>query len=177
MPNESGHLYLFEAMELRHDYDRHIKALETIVGAKSKHDRLFSTREEEDDREPADDVDLTVLQQTLKAMQSKRVKLNQAIQKANFNYEIDYEGDKISLAEALEVRKALLSDHETLSQRLSSSAYKRIVHKEERDIVRASKYPFHITYPEFQTALKKLRQLLIQIHQANHRQTVDFRDE
>lgn len=127
--------------------------------------------------EPASDFDQKELEQRLKKMQTKRVKLNQAIQTANFEYKIDYDGERISLAESLEIRKNLLADIEAISQRVVNSAYKRIIHKEERDIVREPKHPFKQNYEDFQNSLRKLRHLLTQIHIVNHRSTVNFKDE
>ena len=113
----------------------------------------------------------------LKKIQTKRVKLNQAIQVANFECHIDYNGEKISLAEALEIRKNLLSDLEAMRQRVYNLAFKTIIHKEERDIVHEPKQSFKKSYEEFQNSLNKLRQLINQIHVANHEHVVSFKEE
>jgi hypothetical protein len=177
MPDEKGNLYVFEAMELRNEYDRHIKLLEQLVlSDQSKRDRLFAAREEEE-REPATGFDPKQVEEQLKKLQTKRVKLNQAIQVANFEAQIDYRGEQISLAEALEIRKRLRADLDALSQRVQNSAYKRIIHKEERDIVREPTHAFQQSYPEFQDKLRTFRQLITQLHRANHRNTVKFKDE
>jgi len=177
MPDQNGDLYLFEAIELRHEYDRHIKLIENLLGESgSRRERLFRSSEEEE-REPAADFDPDELEQRLKKVQTKRIKLNQVIQKANFDIRVDCDGEKISIAEGLEIRKKLLADQEALSQRVLSSAYKRIIHKEERDIVREPTQPFRKSYEEFQDNLKKLRHLVTQIHIANHANTVKFKDE
>ncbi len=177
MPDQNGNLYLFEAIELRQEYDRHIKLIENLLGeTSSRRERLFRSSEEEE-REPAAGFDPTELEKRLKKIQAKRIKLNQAIQKANFDIQIDSDGEKISLAEALEIRKKRMGDHEAFSQRVLSSAYKRIIHKEGRDIVREPNQPFQKSYEEFQDNLKKLRHLVTQIHLANHANTVKFKDE
>lgn len=177
MPDEKGNLYLFEAIELRSEYDRHLKLLEQLVdGEQTKRERLFAAREEEE-REPSAGFEPQHVAELLKKLQTKRVKLNQAIQAANFTAQIEFQGEQISLAEALEIRKNLLTDVTAISQRVANAAYKRIIHKEERDIVHEPKQPFGQTYAEFQAALRKLRQLLTQIHRANHATLVNFKDE
>lgn len=177
MPDEKGNLYVFEAIELRNAYDRHIKLLETLITEDhNKRERLFS-RSEEEEREPASDFDPKQIEEQLKKLQTKRVKLNQAIQVSNFESQIPYQGEQISLAEALEVRKNLLADMQALSQRVQTSAYKRVIHKEERDIVHEPRHAFRQTYEEFQEKLRILRQLITQIHRANHQNVVKFKDE
>ncbi len=177
MPDEKGNLYLFEAIELRKEYDRRIKLLEQLLGGEQgKQDRLFH-RSDEEKRQPSADLDLSKLEETLKNIQTKRVKLNQAIQVVNFQGKVDCEGEMIPIAEALELRKNLLSDLEAISQRVLDSAYTRIIHKEERDIIHEPRHGFKQSYEEFQIRLKKLRNLMVKIHAANHAYCVNFKDE
>lgn len=177
MADKKGKLYLFEAVELRNEYDRHIKLLQDLTGeSDSKRDRFFSKTDDED-KEPAADFEQKKLEERLKKLQTKRVKLNQEIQIANFKAQIDYNGEKISIAESLEVRKNLIADREAISQRVLNSAYKRVIHKERRDIVHKPKRPFKKAYEEFQDSLKKLRHVVNQIHTVNHTAVVNFKDE
>jgi hypothetical protein len=177
MPDKKGNLYLFEAIELRKEYDRRIKLLEQLLGGRQgKQDRLFH-RGDEEKREPSADFDLVKMEESLKSIQTKRVKLNQAIQLANFESKIEHEGETIPIAEALELRKNLASDLEAISERVLDSAYTRIIHKEGRDIVHEPRHGFRQTYEEFQNRLKKLRNLVTKIHQANHAYCVNFKDE
>ena len=164
MPDEKGNVYVFEAIELRNEYDRHIKLLEQLVaGEQTKREGLFH-RSDEEKREPTSEFEQHVIEERLKKLQTKRVKLNQAIQVANFQYQIEYQGEQISLAEALELRKNLLADLNAKSQRVQDSAYKRIIHKEERDIVHEPRHSFHQSYEDFQNTLRRLRHLVTQIH-------------
>jgi len=177
MPDEKGNLYVFEAIELRNEYDRHIKLLEQLVkDEQTQQDRLFH-RSEEEKREPSADFDQRQIEERLKKLQTKRVKLNQAIQVTNFESQVEYQEDQISLAEALEIRKNLLADIAASSQRVVNSAYKRIIHKEERDIVHEPRHSFQQSYAEFQEKVRTLRHLITQIHRANHRNVVKFKDE
>jgi len=177
MPDKKGNLYLFEAIELRKEYDRRIKLLEHLLGGgQGKQDRLFH-RGDEEKREPSTDFDLVKMEESLKSIQTKRVKLNQAIQLANFESKIEHEGETIPIAEALELRKNLASDLEVISQRVLDSAYTRIIHKEGRDIVHEPRHGVRQSYEEFQNRLKKLQNLVIKIHQANHAYCVNFKAE
>ncbi|MCK4311167.1 MAG: hypothetical protein KAW88_00350 [Candidatus Cloacimonetes bacterium] len=177
MPDKKENLYLFEAIELRNEYDRHIKLLEKLIkGDLNKSDRFFHNRDEEE-KEPVSDFNQKELEEKLKKIQTKRVKLNQAIQVANFKYQIDYEGEKISIAEALEIRKNLLTDIEEISERVINSAYKRIIHKEERDIVHEPKFPFKQIYENYQNKIRKIKDIVTRIHIVNHRSVVNFREE
>lgn len=178
MPDEKGNVYLFEAIELRNEYDRHIKLLEQLVeGEESKRGGGLFRRSDEEEREPTSEFAPHAIEEDLKKLQTKRVKLNQAIQVANFQYQIEYQGEQISLAEALELRKNLLADLKAKSQRVQDSAYKRIIHKEERDIVHEPRHSFQQSYEDFQTTLRRLRHLVTQIHRVNHSSLVNFKDE
>ena len=82
MPDEKGNLVLFEAIELRKEYDRRIKLLEQLIGGEQgKQARLFQ-RNDEEKREPSADLDLGKMEENLRSIQTRRVKLNQAIQLA-----------------------------------------------------------------------------------------------
>jgi hypothetical protein len=179
MPDNKGNLFLFEAIELRNEYDRHIRLIENLLNT---HDsersgmRLYSNNGIEE-KEPVEGFYPKDFTEKLKKIQSKRIKLNHAIQMANFETEIDYNGEKISIAEALEVRKTLLSNNKAVADRVVDSAYKRITHKEERDIVHEPRHSFAKSYEGFQGSLKELRKLINRIHTANHQSTVKFKDE
>ena len=176
MPDNKGNLYLFEAIELRNEYDRHIKLLENLLEADdSKRDRFLSDKEEE--KEPVEEFNYQEIEQVLKNLQTKRVKLNQAVQVANFNHHVQFDGEKISIAEALEIRKSILSDLSAESKRVVNSAYKRIIHKEERDIIHEPKQMFKESYDQYIKSLQKLRNLIIQIHTINHEGIVSFKEE
>jgi len=96
---------------------------------------------------------------------------------ANFKFRIDFNGEKICLAEALEIRKNLLRDSEELSEKVMNSAYKRIIHKEERDIVHEPKFLFKQVYKDFQDNIGKIREIVNRIHIINHKSVINFREE
>src|SRR3990172_11787854 len=109
-------VYLYEAIELRNEYDRHIGLLQSLLGEYSRKRGLF--KNDDEDKEPATEFDLKETEEKLKKLQTKRVKLNQKIQETNFEVKIDCEGEHISIAEALVLRKNLLSDISTIASRV-----------------------------------------------------------
>ncbi len=84
MPDKKGNLYLYEAIELRNEYDRHVELLEGLLGESSKKRRLFN--DDDEDKDPAADFNQKEIENRLKKLQTKRVKLNQEIQKTNFEH-------------------------------------------------------------------------------------------
>ncbi len=176
MPDSKGNLLLFEAIELRNDYDRHIKLFENLIeGDDSKRERYLSDKE--DEKQPVEEFRDLDVERILKNLKTKRVKLNQAIQAANFSHQIHFDGEAISIAEALEIRKSLLIDLGALSKSVVQSAYKRIIYKEGRDIIHEPKHSFNETYHQYIQTLQKLRLLILQIHTVNHQGVVQYREE
>lgn len=175
MVDEKGNLFLYEAIELRNEYDRHIGLLQGLLGEPSTRRGLFNNND--DDKEPAADFNPKETEEKLKKLQTKRVKLNQEIQESNFGVKIDVEGEHISIAEALALRKNLLADLSAIAGRVEKSSYRRVIHKEGRDIYQEPRHQFHDTYTEYQKFLKQLRRLVNQIHAVNHTATVRFKDE
>ena len=64
-----------------------------------------------------------------------------------------------------------------MSQRVIDSAFKRVIHKEERDIVHEPKHSFKQVYDEYQKNIRKIRILITQIHITNLRNKVNFKEE
>ena len=176
MPDKKGNLYLYEAIELRNEYNSHVELLEGLLGEPSKK-RGFFHDDDDNDKDLAADFNQKEIGNRLKKLQTKRVKLNQEIQKTNFDTQIEYEGTAISIAEALEVRKNLLGDIKAIAARVEKSSYRRVIHKEGRDIVQEPRHKFTETYIEYQDSLWHLRHLVTQVHAANHSATVNYKDE
>jgi DNA repair exonuclease SbcCD ATPase subunit len=177
MPNDTGKLYLYEALELRSVYDREIRLLGRLLKPEEGGRGAFLAVRDSAERRPAAGFDPDHTEVRLKRLRVKRLKLNEAIQVANFQSQIAFDGESVSLARALELRKALLQDLEELAERVQEAAYVRIIHKEERDIEKLPPRPFEQAYKEFQEALERLRTLVTALHRANHEVPVAFRDE
>ena len=140
MPDKKNNLFIYEAIELRQEYDKHIKVLENLIEEK-RGKRDFLSREE-DELRPAKDFDVKLIQEKLQKLQTKRVKLNQELQLTNLKTTLNYDGNEITLSEALEIRKNLIKDITILSDKLNKSAYVKIIHKEGRDIIKEPKQKF-----------------------------------
>jgi hypothetical protein len=70
MPDEKKNLYLFEAIELRKEYDRHIKLMEELLAEEDNgNEGLFRSREE-DGKEPAPGFDAKKIE-----VESKKLKV------------------------------------------------------------------------------------------------------
>jgi hypothetical protein len=178
MPDENGRLYLYEALELRAEYDHKIGLLEKLARPEHAKRGSWGTLDRDGpDLVPAPGFDLKASEETVARLRVRRMKLNEAIQVANFRAEIDLDGERISLARALELRKALKEELERHSSQTVEAAYTRVIHKEERDIVKEPPRRFEASYGDFESTLARLRRLVTALHRANHLVTVAFRDE
>jgi hypothetical protein len=63
------------------------------------------------------------------------------------------------------------------SSQTVEAAYTRVIHKEERDIVKEPPRRFEASYGDYERTLARLRRLVTALHRANHLVTVAFRDE
>ena len=175
MPDKKNNLFIYEAIELRQEYDKHIKVLENLIEEK-RGKRDFLSREE-DELQPVKDFDVKLIQEKLQKLQTKRVKLNQELQLTNLKTTLNYDGNEITLSEALEIKKNLIKDITILSDKLNESAYVKIIHKEGRDIIKEPKQKFNDVYQNYENFLKKIRKLNQEIHRINHTEAVNFKDE
>lgn len=74
--------------------------------SKQNRDRWSFSRDE-GIRRPNPDFDAASVREELRHMETKRRKINNAIQAANFNHCIELDGDSITISEALEMRRDL----------------------------------------------------------------------
>ncbi len=176
MPDENGKLYLYEALELRAAYDREIRLLGRLIKPEEGRRGGFLSERDSTELRAAPGFVLADAEARLKGLKVKRLKLNEAIQVANFRAEIPFDAESVSLARALELRKALLQDLEQLAERAQEAAYVRILHKEERDIEKVPPRAFADAYADYEETLERFRSLVSALHRANHQVTVAFRD-
>lgn len=177
MTSSNRNLYLFEAIELRKEYDRQIRVFEDLLKASQPENDRLSAQPSDGHPVPAIDFDLKSAEHQLHRLCNRRIKLNLAIQTANFANQFQFEEEQISLAEALEIRKSLIAELPLLEHRVLDSAFKSVIHKEERDIVLEPIIPFRENYETFHAHLGRLRELLNQIHVLNHTCQVNFPKE
>ena len=167
---------LYEALELRADYDARIKTLRDCLPESRQNRGLFS-RDSDSSRRPAPGSSVSGARDQLRALEWKRRKLNAAIQRANFEHRLEHEGDDLSLTEALETRKALNERLGELHTQVVDSAYERIFHKEERDIVEENELPYEDCRARLDEARGEFRRLNRRLRAASFEVEVEYADE
>ena len=111
------------------------------------------------------------------ALSIKSRKLNNAIQRANFDGRLTVDGEQLTLSEVLEFRKSVNEKIGELSTQLANAAYERVVYKEERDIVE----PPEVSYEQARRQLEEQRLLFRALNRAlraaAHVIVIEFKDE
>ena len=175
---EKRKLYIYEALELRAEYDARIKTCkDTLPETRQNRDRLFFTRDDDGRRRPSPDFDMAEVRQQLRTLEVKRRKLNSAIQQANFNSIVDYRGESINLNEALETRKSLNEQIGELHTQVVTSAYEKVIYKEGRDIVEENELSYTSSVDDLDRARLAFRELNRKLRKASFEMLVEFEDE
>ncbi|MBE0479007.1 hypothetical protein IBX65_07840 [Candidatus Aerophobetes bacterium] len=178
MPDEKNNLYLFEAIELRAEYDARVKTLSSLLPENRETGGFLSRKEGEYDVEkPVEGFDVEGVRSEIKTLRTKRRKLNSEIQKTNFNRTVKVGENTFPLAEALEVRKQAGEDIKELARQLKDSSYTKVIYKEERDIVKKPEREFTRIEKELEERRTLFRNINRVLHAANHQYTVNFKDE
>ncbi len=177
MATEKRKLKLFEALELRAEYDARIKTLSECLPEKRETRGRFLVREDDVVTRPAPGFDPTKAREEIASLEQKRRKLNAAIQEANFRNTVELEGRAISLAEALDFRKGLNTRIGELHAQVTSAAWQRVIYKEGRDIVQESHLDYGRCSVDLDRARLEFRDLNRKLRTASFALEVDFRDE
>ncbi|TVR65963.1 MAG: hypothetical protein EA427_17160 [Spirochaetaceae bacterium] len=181
MPDSTGNLYLYEALELRGEYESRIKTSKECLPESRREDDGFGALRRGfggDARfKPVAAADPATLREEVKALEHKRRKLNAAIQSANFSTTLTVDGEEITLAETLELRKSVKQSIADLHRQVTASAFIRVIHKEDRDIEDEPAYDFTTSRRELERARITFRTLNRMLREASHRIAVEFRDE
>ncbi len=171
-------LFLYEALELRAEYDARIKTIKNCLPeTRQNRDKYFLSREDDGRRRPSLEFDLEEARKQLRKLEVKRRKLNSAIQEANFKHRIDIAGDAINLNEALETRKGLNEQIGELHAQVVSSAYQRVIYKEGRDIVEENEMSYTESVKNLEEARLTFRKLNRRLRKASFETSVEFEDE
>jgi hypothetical protein len=171
-------LYLYEALELRGEYDGRIKTLkDCLPESRQNRDRFGFRRDEGQKRRPSTDFDVADARKQLTALEFKRRKINGAIQKANFNYQVEFRGETINLNEALELRKSLNERIGELHSQAVNASYQSVIYKEGRDIVEENEVSHSDSIKALDDARLSFRELNRIIRLASFELDVDFFDE
>ncbi len=175
---EKRKLYIYEALELRSEYDARIKTIkDTLPETRQNRDRLFFARDDDGRRRPSPDFDMAEVRRQLRKLEVKRRKLNSAIQQANFNSRVDYRGESINLNEALETRKSLNEQIGELHTQVVNSAYEKVIYKEGRDIVEENELSYTNSVNDLDYARLAFRELNRKLRKASFDTLIEFEDD
>lgn len=161
---------LYKALELRGEFKRHINLLRSVL---SGPEDSYSLRRLH--HEPA--FDRVDLKEFLRKLEFKARKLNTAIQRANHENTVVCGGEEVSIAEALETRKALAEQCKEAQHTARDSAYVQIEYKEERDIRSSPPLPFDDALTEYWRVMTSFRELNCALREVQFEVDVDFREE
>jgi hypothetical protein len=171
-------LKLFEALELRSEYDARLKTLkDCLPEAKRNRDWGLRSLRDDENRRPSPELDVAATRAEVRRLEVKRRKINTAIQQANFGHRVTVDGDSISLSEALEARKAINERIGELHAQVVSAAWQRVIYKEDRDIIEESELSYEECTRQLDDARLAFRELNRKLRTATFEVTVDFRDE
>ena len=175
---EKRKLFIYEALELRAEYDARIKTLkDTLPETRQNRDRLFFARDDDGRRRPSPDFDMAEVRRQLRKLEVKRRKLNSAIQQANFNSRVDYREESINLNEALEARKSLNEQIGELHTQVVNSAYEKVIYKEGRDIVEENELSYTSSVDDLDYARLAFRELNRKLRKASFEMLIEFADD
>ena len=178
MPDERNKLYLYEALELRAEYDARMKTLkDCLPETKQNRNRSFFDRDEKGHQRPSAAFNVSEVRDQLKALEYKRRKLNSAVQQTNFLHQIEFDGDTITLNEALELRKGLNAQLGDLHTQVVDAAYERVIYKEDRDIVEPNALSYAECVQNLDRVRVSFRDLNRKLRAASFDVVVDFQDE
>lgn len=178
MPDPTNKLFLYEALELRGEYDARIKTLrDCLPESRESRGRFSFARSDEGIYRPSPEFSVAEAREELRNLEVKRRKLNGAIQAANFGRLIEFRGDSMNLNEALEVRKGLNTQIGELHTQVVEAAYQHVIYKEGRDIVEPSELAYRDCAERLDQARKSFRALNRAIRAATFEAIVGFQDE
>jgi hypothetical protein len=178
MPDANNKLFLYEALELRAEYDARIKTLkDCLPETKQQRGRFVYTHDDAGMYRPGPDFNLSEAREQLRQLDIKRRKLNSAMQKANFTHTLDVRGETMSLSEALEMRKGLSEQIGELHTQVVKAAYQRVIYKEDRDIIEPSEVSYGESVAQLDDARRAFRELNRHLRAATFVVVIDFQDE
>jgi len=171
-------LFLFEALELRGEYDARIATIKSCLDKGAGGSRRAALwGDDGGKRRPSPDFSLSDERARLRTLEFKRRKLNSAIQKANYETQLAFDGQQMNLLEALDVRKAMNNQLAELNAQVAASAFQTVIYKEDRDIVEASEASYTESCEALDACRRAFRALNRQLRLASFETMVVFQDE
>ena len=167
---------LFFALEVREEYDARIR---TLTACLPESDRGGYHGDDSEER-VVPEIDVEALRKELVRLESARRKLNDLIQRANFDTEVRVprlsgEGDEVmTLNGALSYRKDILEKVGNLAKRVRAASKQVVVFKEGRDIVRQTPDDFMQCFAELERTRSVFRDVTLAIRMAGYEKTISF---
>ena len=128
-----------------------------------------------EERRPAD-YSLKTVEADMAIVEKNMRRLNIAIQKSNFDNEIQFQGESMSIAEALELRKAINERIASLHTGTVESAWVKVVHKEDRDIEETPETPFQENISALNMDRVVFRQLNCALREVGYSVEIKFKE-
>jgi hypothetical protein len=171
-------LFLYEALELRAEYDARMKTFkDCLPETKQNRNRWSFSKDDDGRRRPSPDFEVADVRLQLRRLEVKRRKLNSAIQQANFNKRVEFGEESINLNEALETRKELNEQIGELHTQVVNSAYEKVIYKEGRDIVEENELSYTECVNDLENTRLAFRELNRKLRNASFEALVEFDDE
>jgi hypothetical protein len=178
MADPQQQLLSYEALELRAEYDARMKTLkDCLPEGQQPRDRFAFARADESRSRPSPEFDVAAAREQLRKLETKRRKLNSAIQQVNFQHQIEIGGETVTLNEALELRKGLNTQIGELHTQVVKAAYQRVIYKEDRDIVEPTDLSYTQSVQMLDETRVAFREVNRKIRAAAYAIRVAFRDE
>ena len=169
-----NNITLYEAIELSAEMGARIQRMESL--RPEREERGFF-RDSDAEVQAALGFDLASIEAEIERFKMLRRKLNAVIQEANHKIKVEADCQTLSLAEALELRKETNENIGRLSAELRHAAWLRVIHKEERDVVRNPTRSFELVKNLLEEHRLRFRSLVAAIHDANHQTSVNFYEQ
>jgi len=177
MPDQNNKIYLYEALELRAEYNSRLNTYKDLLPeAQNTGSGLWDSSDDVRYR-PVEEFDVENLREKIKNLEYKQRKLNNAIQEANYETFIEYNGREINLTEALDLRKAVNDEIKELRKKLQKAAYEKVIYKEDRDIVEEPEISYTKMEKELEKKRKEFRKLNRKLREISFATVIDFKDE
>ena len=179
MPNSNKRLFLYEALELRAEYDARIKTLkDCLPETKENRNRWDVLRNDKECVYRASgEFSPDEVRDELARLVLKRRKLNRAIQQANFQHNIPFRGEPLTLHETLDLRKGLNEQIGELHTQVVDAACERVIYKEGRDIVEPSSFWYQKSMQKLEETRLMSRELNRKVRAASFEVVVEYLDE
>lgn len=178
MPDKRGNLYIFEALILIKEYRARLQLLNRIINADLEATNIHSELQGENEYRLVPEVDIYKIKKEYEKFKRKERKLAIAINSANINYTINFEGEEISLSEALQLMETYRYTLINIIDNIKNACTLKIIHKEKRDItIKMYKQKYTKMIKEFNDKSKQLDNLERLVKITNYTKTVNFKDD